>query len=161
MRRNVEQHVGRLRIVVVGGESEGAAPQADIQTDVVLRVLLPAQVVVSDLRGIDLRSESVAEIDVRRAVERQVFRIADLSVTGLSHAGADFQVVDPFHIAQEALVAHAPSHGGRREITPPGVGGEARRTVAADRGRNHVTALVGVLRTHEPRGEGVRRYLLL
>ena len=78
-----------------------------------------------------------------------------MSVTGLSHAGADFQVVDPFHIAQEALVAHAPSHGGRREITPPGVGGEARRTVAADRGRNHVTALVGVLRTHEPRGEGV------
>ena len=66
--RNVEQHVGGLRIVVVGGESEGAAPQADIQTDVVLRVLLPAQVVVGDLRGIDLRGEPVAKIDVRHAV---------------------------------------------------------------------------------------------
>ena len=124
--RNVEQHVGRLRIVVVGGESERAAPEADVEADVVLRVLLPAQVVVGDLRGIDLRGESVAEVDVRRAVERQVFRVADLGVAGLAHAGAEFQVVDPFHVAQEALVAHAPADGGRREITPPGVGGEAR-----------------------------------
>ena len=124
-------------------------------------VLLPAQIVVGDLRGIDLRGESVAEIDVRHAVEGQVLRVADLGVSGLTHAGAEFQVVEPFHVAQEALVAHAPAHGGSREITPPGVGGEARRTVAADRGRNHVTPLVGVLRTHEPRGERVSVFVVV
>lgn len=77
---NVEKHVGGLRIVEVGVQSEQSAPEADVYADVVLGVLLPAQVVVGDLFGVDLRGESVAQVDVRRAVERQVFRIADLGI---------------------------------------------------------------------------------
>ena len=122
---NVEKHVGGLRIVEVGVQSEQSAPEADVYADVVLGVLLPAQVVVGDLFGVDLRGEPVAQVDVRRAVERQVFRIADLGIARLADAGAELHVVDPLDAAHEVFVADAPADAYRREITPAGVGSEA------------------------------------
>ena len=62
-------------------------------------------------------------------------------VTGLSPAGAQFQVVDPLHVAQKLFARDAPGRRERREIAPAVAGSQLRGAVGAEIGRHEVLAV--------------------
>ena len=96
--RNFEEHVGRHGIVAFRSEGDISIPEICIKTDVGHAGLFPGKVRILNTGGListDLTS-TISTKDIIIGIECSKMRIVtNLEVTGLSVAGAQFQIVEP------------------------------------------------------------------
>ena len=144
--------VGVLHIEIAreGQRSE----QPEVQSDVILRGGLPCEVFAGDVGGRGAGDLLVLPDVVARADRKDVdagVGAPYLLVSELAPRGAQFQFVEPPHVAHERLLRDAPAGRERREDAPFVVFGEFRRAVVADVGLDEVFLLVVVVETSEER----------
>ena len=154
------EHVIDLAVVDVELAPQPVVEQREVQTEIQLRFLLPFEV------GVDVADRTVAGLP--DAVGRP-------HVVGLVHAGrvtvseavvardavaqADFEVVDPPHVAQERFVRDAPASGKGPEVAPAVVRAEFRGTLAAEARAHHVAVPVRIVGAAEQREQPFARVL--
>ena len=158
----VHQHALGVLVVVVHAEGEAAVEQAQVQTQVGLLGLLPADGRVGQgARGLSVlhRSLAVGAIVVVLAAVHQgrVAEVADVLVTVAAPARAELDLVDPVRAAglEPRLVGDVPAQGSGREGRPLVAGAEAGGAVAADRHLQHVPLVEVVVEAEEVGGEAL------
>ena len=145
----VEQ-VGGLAVIVIDRCGQAVVPQPGIDADIVLGVLLPAQIRVGiGRRAVDLLPASVyvgvSQVVVfgNRGVERDVLVARD------AEPGAQLEVADGFRPGHERFFRYAPGARQGGEPAPFVVFAEAGRTLAADAGVEKVAPFVGIVHPAE------------
>ena len=100
-----------ILVVEVDRTVDTAVEEAEVDTEVPFCRGLPLEVLVDDARGIETLIVVRAEGIVVRTVDTDhEVEVADtVVVTGLTVAGAEFDVVNPAYIAEEFFLADTPS----------------------------------------------------
>ena len=159
--RHLDDHAVGLLHVIVDAEGQRVVEEAEVETEVGLLAFLPAQVFVGQvvrLRAVDhagLLAEVVVVVATGSGLGAEA-EVGNVVNTVLTPAGAQLQVRQPVAGGlHELLVDDVPASRHRGERTVFLVRAEARATVAAHRGLQHVALVEVVADAAEERAQAM------